>query len=580
VTDDYVPPRSIAAPTLGVDPRVALATAIHASPGVYAVLVGSGMSRAAGISTGWQVVQDLIRNAAVAEGVDLDDLGITPEQWWEQGGRSAPRYDTVLPALASTDAARQSLLRGYFDPPPTSGQAATPTAAHAALARLCAAGQVRLILTTNFDRLTERALDQAGLSPQVISSTAALTGMTPLTHAPLTVIKLHGDYAMLGLRNTPEELGDYPAEWKALLERVFDEFGLLVTGWSAEYDTALVEALARNVSRRYPIFWTAYGGQLTESARRLIDLRKATVIDITGADEFFVDLGDRLGRLDQIAARRGRPTPLRTYVFPPEQSTAPQGWAVLPLLQLRAVAALGPATLDTCGLIQPQHRDLLVGTLRLSAVAAQLRAFSARPAASATTEATTAVAAPLVDWEPTPGHQSTEYASYRLGGDATGGVSCLVSTTFPGYGVHGSVVFKVDMALSLANTLRLGDVARLLRDALVLASASLPEVFVDILPVDAELHQVEVHLLAPSLDGTNRNRPNELLQRVDLSQIGAPTRAVGPLMGFAARISSPLTDRDAAELVVQAIEYMVLAYGYLDPRLGITLLRQEMGVAP
>lgn len=39
-------------PTLGVDPRVALATSMHAAPGVYAVLVGSGMSSAAGILTG------------------------------------------------------------------------------------------------------------------------------------------------------------------------------------------------------------------------------------------------------------------------------------------------------------------------------------------------------------------------------------------------------------------------------------------------------------------------------------------------------------------------------------------------
>jgi hypothetical protein len=537
------------------------------------------MSSAAGIPTGWQVIQDLIRKAAIAEGFDLDALGTTPQQWWEESGRPAARYDTVLPALASTDAARQALLRGYFDPPPTAGGPALPTAGHVALARLCATSRVRLILTTNFDRLLERALDQAGLSPQVISSTAALAGMTPLTHAPLTVVKLHGDYAMLGLRNTPEELGDYPPEWKSLLERVFDEFGLVVTGWSAEYDTALVEALARNVSRRYPIFWTSFGSQLTESARRLIDLRRATVIDTAGADELFVDLVDRLARLDQIAARRGHPTPLRTYVFPPEQSTAPQGWAVLPLLQLRAVAAVGPATLDTCGFIQPQHRDLLVSALRVSPVAAQLRTFNVRPPASATLEATTTAAAPLVDWEPTPGHQSTEYASYRLGGDATRGVSCLVSTAFPGYGVHGSVVFKIDIALSLANALRLGDVARLLRDALVLATAALPDVFIDILPSDAELQQVEVHLLAASTDGNQRNRPNELLQRVDLSQIGSPTRSVGPLMGFAARISSPLTERDAAELVIQAIEYMVLAYGYLDPRLGISLLQQEMGVA-
>jgi len=94
------------------------------------------------------------------------------------------------------------------------------------------------ILTTNFDRLIERALDQAGVAPQVIASSGAIAGMTPMVHAPTTVIKLHGDYLSLGLRNTPDELTSYPEEIKTLLARVFDEYGLLVVGWSAEYDTA------------------------------------------------------------------------------------------------------------------------------------------------------------------------------------------------------------------------------------------------------------------------------------------------------------------------------------------------------
>jgi hypothetical protein len=54
--------------------------------------------------------------------------------------------------------------------------------------------------------------------------------MIPLPHAPMTVVKLHGDYAMLGLRNTPEELGTYPLEWNDLRARVFDEHGLAWPG--------------------------------------------------------------------------------------------------------------------------------------------------------------------------------------------------------------------------------------------------------------------------------------------------------------------------------------------------------------
>ena len=127
----------VVTPTAGVDPRVALATSMHAAPGVYAVLVGSGMSSAAGVPTGWQVVQDLIRRIATAEGVDLDGLQRTPDEWWSDQHGSEPRYDTLLAALAPTDAARRALLLKYFDPPPGEGKSIQPTGGHAALAQIC-----------------------------------------------------------------------------------------------------------------------------------------------------------------------------------------------------------------------------------------------------------------------------------------------------------------------------------------------------------------------------------------------------------------------------------------------------------
>ena len=160
---------------------------------------------------------------------------------------------------------------------------------------------------------------------------------------------------MPGLRNSPDELATYPPEWNSLLDRIFDEFGLVVVGWSADYDVALAEALSRARSHRYPVFWTSHNGRLSEAARRLIGNRGATVIDTTSADEFLSDLVERIRRLDEVAARRGRPTVLRTYFFPPESTTAPQGWAVLPLFQLTAVGVMGPATAETVGMIRPQQ---------------------------------------------------------------------------------------------------------------------------------------------------------------------------------------------------------------------------------
>jgi hypothetical protein len=573
-------PLVVRTPTAGVDPRVALATAMYAGAGVYAFLIGSGMSSAAGIPTGWQVVQDLIRKVAIAEGVDHEEVGAAPEEWWARQGRPEPKYDTLLEALAPTDAARQALLRSYFDPPPQQGGPIRPTPGHVALAQLCATGGVRLILTTNFDRLLERALDGVGLTPQVIVSPDAANGMIPLTHAPLTVVKLHGDYAMPGLRNTPEELSTYPPEWNKLLDRVFDEFGLVVVGWSADYDTALAGAISRAVSRRYPMFWTSYRGNLSEAARRLIALRTATVIDTTGADEFLVDLAERIRRLNDLAVHRRRPTTLRSYNYPPNPSSANPGWTVIPLLQLRAACEIRPATPDTVGPIRPENREAQVHALRVAAVREDLYPLSAAPAMNALTEATgVADPPPLVDWEsPADVQQSAVHSICRLGGDGAAGVSCLVTVRFPTATMAASVVITCDVGVSIGRLVRVGEAAQILRDGLVLVTAVLPNVFGDLLPPDADVHQAEVHLIASNMDGNGKSRPNDLPHRLDLSTFGPPPAIAPQSFGFAALISTPLTQREAVGLVVEAFELAALSSGYIDPRVGIASLRQELGL--
>jgi hypothetical protein len=80
VDDDTSRTVPIETPTPRIDPRIALASSLQAAPGVYAVLGGSGMSTAAGIPTGWQVVEDLIREIARAADVDSDSAGQAPAE--------------------------------------------------------------------------------------------------------------------------------------------------------------------------------------------------------------------------------------------------------------------------------------------------------------------------------------------------------------------------------------------------------------------------------------------------------------------------------------------------------------------
>ncbi|MCS5735092.1 SIR2 family protein [Herbiconiux daphne] len=224
-----------------------------------------------------------------------------PEAWWSEHGEGELGYSSLLEQLAPTAAARQGLLASYFEPTSEDRERGTklPSKAHLAIAQLVKQGHVKVIVTTNFDRLMEQALESVGVAPQVISRPEAVNGMAPLTHASATVIKLHGDYKDLGSKNTPTELESYPEQWNALLHQVFSDYGLIISGWSAEWDTALVTALEA-ASRRYPLYWDSRSSR-GESASRLLVNRDGRVLQFEGADELFTDLAASIEALQGLS---------------------------------------------------------------------------------------------------------------------------------------------------------------------------------------------------------------------------------------------------------------------------------------
>lgn len=286
-----------------LSPLAMLATSMQAQPGVYALLLGSGVSTGAGVPTGWGVVTELVRRvAAVEDPSSVEGAASDPEKWWHDHHGEPLGYSSLLEALALTPAARQGLLADFFEPSDEEREQGikTPSRGHLAIAELVKRGSVKVIVTTNFDRLIEQALDAVGIAPQVIARPEAVNGMKPLTHAPATVIKVHGDYLDLGSRNTPSELDQYPDEWVTLLDRLFDEYGLIVSGWSAEWDTALVKLIESIPNRRYPLYWDARSGKGV-NAQKLLAARSGQIVPAAGADEMFSELSSALEALDRLA---------------------------------------------------------------------------------------------------------------------------------------------------------------------------------------------------------------------------------------------------------------------------------------
>lgn len=280
-------------------PELSFAFAIQSSPGVYALLLGSGVSRAARIPTGWEVVLDLVRKLAAAQGADCEP---DPAAWFQAQYGEEPGYSRLLDALAKTPAERAQILRAYFEPSEEERRdgAKSPTKAHRAIARLVSSGHIRVILTTNFDRLMERALEEVGVAPTVISTPDQVEGAVPLAHMKCCVIKLHGDYLDTRILNTPEELASYAPQVDKLLDQVFDEYGLVACGWSADWDEALRRAMERAPSRRFSTFFAARGS-LGERAAALVARRGGQHVPISDADSFFENVEQRVRAIEQFS---------------------------------------------------------------------------------------------------------------------------------------------------------------------------------------------------------------------------------------------------------------------------------------
>lgn len=274
-----------------------LAFSVSENKGVYALLLGSGISRSAEIPTGWEITTDLIRRVAAATGVkEQADWG----KWYSKKTGKNPDYSELLATLATTPAERRAILHSYIEPDEQDREQGlkVPTKAHVAIADLVVTGHIKVIVTTNFDRLLETALRARGVEPTVVASVDTLLGAEPISHSDCYVLKLHGDYKDARLLNTEDELGNYPEQYDALLDRILDEYGLIICGWSGDWDLALRKAMLRAPSRRYSNYWLTRGVP-QDAAKELIQQRGARLIKIKSADAFFGELRDKVQTIEQ-----------------------------------------------------------------------------------------------------------------------------------------------------------------------------------------------------------------------------------------------------------------------------------------
>lgn len=275
-------PWDVSSDSMDVNPSAPLVSSIQTGRGSFAFLLGSGVSRSAGLPTGREVVKYLVRRLATIEGENPED---DPISWYELRTGNKPDYSELIEMLAPSPAERVQLLKECIEQTSIDQHFydIEPSPAHDALVELIAQQYVSVVVTTNFDRLIENALTAANLPPVVITNLTTPETTMPITYNRITVIKANGDYLSPDFKNTVEELNTYDEALDQLLDRVFSEYNVVICGWSADWDKALRNALVRSHSNLFSTYWLQKG-TLGEEAARVISRRNAVLLRIDDAD--------------------------------------------------------------------------------------------------------------------------------------------------------------------------------------------------------------------------------------------------------------------------------------------------------
>jgi hypothetical protein len=98
-----------------IDPLIALAFSVHREPWRVRAPARSGVSRAAGVPTGWDVVTDLIERVAHLQG---EDMAGDPGSWFRARYKVEPSYSALLAGeskLAEPDRERPNIRPSRLD---------------------------------------------------------------------------------------------------------------------------------------------------------------------------------------------------------------------------------------------------------------------------------------------------------------------------------------------------------------------------------------------------------------------------------------------------------------------------------
>lgn len=205
------------------------------------------------------------------------------------------KYSRLFSVAYPTVRMRQACIKTFI-------QAGTPGKGHESLSRLLCETNNNIVITTNFDRLVETAIQTSGHSKDlIVLSNCNDMGCSAFdensnclnsifqqrqNNAPL-VIKAHGDVDRIEQKNTIEELRRLPDSFYLRLKSIFTLYKPIFIGYSGN-DSGLVDLLLRYAKEQrmnqdeYGCYWLVYGDDVSHPEDKLPERARTYLRQVNG----------------------------------------------------------------------------------------------------------------------------------------------------------------------------------------------------------------------------------------------------------------------------------------------------------
>lgn len=267
----------------------------------FCFILGSGASRNSGIKTGLEMIGEWREELLKNYGGDMSSirraaerLHYAPEEWepvFVEGYKPDSRHYFVM-----YDLMYARTMRAGYDYMEKAMAKARPSIGYYCLASILNASENRsnLVITTNFDTLTEDALFfYSGKHPLVLGHERMASFLRSDTDRPI-VAKIHRDM-LLEPMSRQEEMRKLKEEWSKALRNVLPNCIPIVIGYAGG-DNTLMDLLKDESLKCRKLYWCSHISQdtLDPDAAAVIANHSGEWVQIPGFDELLFQMANNL----------------------------------------------------------------------------------------------------------------------------------------------------------------------------------------------------------------------------------------------------------------------------------------------